>query len=62
MHQKRSFPVQGTYSLDKQNIGDLEVTFFAQHIRAITESDDSKLAGLGNPLFRKLDMFTLTEG
>ena len=33
---------------------DLGVPFFADHIRALTESFDSKLADVGNPLVRQL--------
>jgi hypothetical protein len=33
---------------------DLGVPFFAEHIRALTESYDSKLAGVGNPLVQQL--------
>jgi hypothetical protein len=40
---------------------DLEVPFFADHIRALTESFDSKLADAGNPLIRQLGRY-LTEG
>jgi hypothetical protein len=36
---------------------DLGVPFFAEHIRALTESYDSKLAGVGNPLFKKLGRY-----
>jgi hypothetical protein len=39
---------------------DLEVPFFADHIRALTESFDSKLAEAGNPLVRQLVRY-LTE-
>jgi hypothetical protein len=40
---------------------DLRVPFFADHIRALTESFDSKLAGAVNPLVRQLGRY-LTEG
>lgn len=36
---------------------DLEVPFFADHIRALTESFDSNLAGVLNPLFRQLGRY-----
>jgi hypothetical protein len=36
---------------------DLEVPFFAEHIRALTESYDSKLAGVGNPCFQELGSY-----
>jgi hypothetical protein len=36
---------------------DLEVTFFAEHIRALTESYGSKLAGVGNPLVLQLGRY-----
>jgi hypothetical protein len=39
---------------------DLGVLFFADHIRALTESFDSKLADAGNPLVRQLGRY-LTE-
>jgi hypothetical protein len=40
---------------------DLGVPFFADHIRALTDSFDSKLADAGNPLVRQLGRY-LTEG
>jgi hypothetical protein len=40
---------------------DLGVPFFADHIRALTESFDSKLADAGNPLVRQLGRY-LTKG
>jgi hypothetical protein len=40
---------------------DLGVPFFADHIRALTDSFDSKLANAGNPLVRQLDRY-LNEG
>jgi hypothetical protein len=36
---------------------DLGVPFFAEHIRALTESYDSKLASVGNPLFQQLGRY-----
>jgi hypothetical protein len=36
---------------------DLEVPFFAEHIRDQTESYNSKLAGVGNPLFQQLGRY-----
>ena len=36
---------------------DLGVPFFAEHIRALTESYDSKLAGVGNPLVQQLGRY-----
>jgi hypothetical protein len=40
---------------------DLGVPFFADHIRALTDSFDSKLADAENPLVRQLGRY-LTEG
>jgi hypothetical protein len=40
---------------------DLGVQFFADHIRALTDSFDSKLADAGKPLLRQLGRY-LTEG
>jgi hypothetical protein len=34
---------------------DLGIPFFADHIRALTDSFDSKLADAGNPLFRPVE-------
>jgi hypothetical protein len=45
----------------RQRHEDLGVPLFADHIRSITESFDSKLAGGGNPLVRQLGRY-LTEG
>jgi hypothetical protein len=42
------------YVGNKQIHEDLEIPFFADHIRALSESFDSKLADAGNPLFRQL--------
>jgi hypothetical protein len=36
---------------------DLGVPLFADHIRALTESFDSKLADAGNPLVRQLGRY-----
>jgi hypothetical protein len=36
---------------------DLGVPFFSEHIRALTESYDSKLAGVGNPLVQQLGRY-----
>ena len=36
---------------------DLGVPFFPEHIRALTESYDSKLAGVGNPLVHQLGRY-----
>jgi hypothetical protein len=36
---------------------DLGVPFFAEHIRALIESYESKLAGVGNPLFQQLGRY-----
>ena len=36
---------------------DLGVAFFAEHIRALTESYDSKFAGVGNPLVQQLGRY-----
>ena len=42
---------------------DLRVSFFAEHLGALTESYDSKLAGVGNPLsLATRQIFTPTEG
>jgi hypothetical protein len=40
---------------------DFGVPFFAEHIRALTESYDSKLAGVGNPFSATRQIFTQTE-
>ena len=45
------------YNGSRQIQGDLEVPFFADHIRAPTASFRSKLADVGNPLFRKLGRY-----
>ena len=49
------------YISNRQIHEDLGVPFFADHIRALTESFDSKLADAGNPLVRQLGRY-LTEG
>jgi hypothetical protein len=42
------------YVRNRQIHGDLGVPLFADHIRALTESFDSELADVGNPLVRQL--------
>jgi hypothetical protein len=42
------------YVGNRQVHEDLGIPFFADHIRALTESFDSKLADTGNPLVRQL--------
>jgi hypothetical protein len=42
------------YVGNKQIHEDLEIPFFPVHIRALTESFDSKLANAGNPIVRQL--------
>jgi len=42
------------YVSNRQAHEDLGVPLFADHIRALTESFDSKLADVGNPLVRQL--------
>jgi hypothetical protein len=49
------------YMSSRQIHEDLGVPFFADHIRALTDSFDSKLADAGNPLVRQLGRY-LTEG
>jgi hypothetical protein len=49
------------YISNRQIHEDLGVPLFADHIRSLTESFDSKLAGSGNPLVRQLGRY-LTEG
>jgi hypothetical protein len=49
------------YISNRQIHEDLGVPFFADHIRALTESFDSKLADAGNLLVRQLGRY-LTEG
>jgi hypothetical protein len=45
------------YISERQIHEDLGVPFFEEHIRALTESYDSKLAGVGNPLLRQLGRY-----
>jgi hypothetical protein len=49
------------YISNRQIHEDLGVPFFADHIRSLTESFDSKLVGTGNPLVRQLGRY-LAEG
>ena len=49
------------YISNRQIHEDLGVSFFADHIRSLTEGFDSNLAGAGNPLVRQLGRY-LTEG
>jgi hypothetical protein len=50
------------YISSRQIHEDLGVLFFfADHIRFLTESFDSTLAGAGNPLVRQLDRY-MTDG
>jgi hypothetical protein len=42
------------YVGNRQIYEDLGIPFFADHVRALTESFDSKLADAGNPLVRQL--------
>jgi hypothetical protein len=42
------------YNSNMQIDEDLEVLFVDEHIRALTDSYDSKLSGVGNPLFQQL--------
>jgi hypothetical protein len=42
------------YVSNRQIHEDVGVPLFAKHIRALTESFDSKLADMGNPLIRQL--------
>jgi hypothetical protein len=43
------------YVSNRQIHEDFGIPFFADHVRALTESFDSKLADTGNPLFRQLE-------
>ena len=43
------------YLNNRQIHEDMGVRFFADHIRALTASFDSRLADVGNPLVRQLD-------
>jgi hypothetical protein len=45
------------YISDRQIHEDLGVPFFEEHIRALTESYDSRLAGVGNPLVQQLGRY-----
>ena len=45
------------YVSNRQIHEDLGVTLFADHNRALTESFDSKLADVGNPLVRQLGRY-----
>ena len=45
------------YVSNRQIHEDLGVPLFAHHIRALTESFDSKLADVGNPLVRQLGIY-----
>jgi hypothetical protein len=45
------------YISNRQIYEDLGVPLFADHIRALTVSFDSKLAGVGNPLVRQLGRY-----
>ena len=50
------------YVRNRQIHEDLRVPLFADHIRVLTASFDSKLADVGNPLVRQLGILTPTEG
>ena len=51
------------YVSNRQLHEDLGVPLFADHIKALTESFDSKLADVGNPPVRQLGRYVeLTEG
>jgi hypothetical protein len=53
----------GTVVRNRQIHEDLGVPLFADHIRALTASFDSKLADVGNPLVRLLGRYLrMTEG
>jgi len=45
------------YVSDRQIHEDLGVPLFANHIRALSASFDSKLADVGNPLVRQLGRY-----
>jgi hypothetical protein len=45
------------YISNRQIHEDLGVPFFEEHTRALTESYDSKLAGVGNPLVRQVGRY-----
>ena len=46
------------YVSNRQIPEDVGVPLFVDHIRALTESFDSKLADVGNPLVRQLSNWT----
>jgi hypothetical protein len=46
------------YVRNRQIHEDLGVPLFADHIRALTESFDSKLADVGNPLVRQISRYS----
>ena len=50
------------YVSNRQIREDLGVSLFANHIRALTESFDSKLADVGNPSTANRQLLKLTEG
>jgi hypothetical protein len=45
------------YVSNRQILEDLGVSLFADHIRALTASFDSKLVDMGNPLVRQLGRY-----
>jgi hypothetical protein len=45
------------YISNRQIHEDMGVPLFADHIRALTASFDSKLVDVGNPLVRQLDRY-----
>ena len=45
------------YVSNRQIQEDLRVPLLADHFRALTESFDSKLADVGNPLVRQFDRY-----
>ena len=47
------------YLSNRQIHEDLGVPFFADHIRALTASFDSRLADVGNPLVRQISRYLL---
>jgi len=57
--KEASFPScdHSWYASNRQIHEDLGVLFFADHIRALTASFDSKLADVGNPLVRQLGRY-----
>jgi hypothetical protein len=52
----------GWYVSNRQIHDDFGIPFFADHIRALTESFDSKLADAGNPLVRQLGRTFANQG